>query len=66
MSSNVAIQRLRVVIIAAGFGGLSAAKALAKAPLDVAVIDRYNCHMFAIALPGCDPGTIPASSLHRG
>ena len=46
MSSNVAIQRPRVVIIGAGFGGLSAAKSLAKAPFDVALIDRYNYHMF--------------------
>ena len=46
MSSNVAVQRPRVVIIGAGFGGLSAAKSLAKAPFDVALIDRYNYHMF--------------------
>jgi len=46
MASNVAIQRPRVVIIGAGFGGLSAAKSLAKAPFDVVLIDRYNYHMF--------------------
>jgi len=46
MSSNVAIARPRVVIIGAGFGGLSAAKALGKAPFDVALIDRHNYHMF--------------------
>src|SRR5262249_11619508 len=46
MSSNGAIQRPQVVIIGAGFGGLSAAKSLAKAPLDVVMIDRYNYHMF--------------------
>ena len=46
MSSNVAVQRPRVVIIGAGFGGLSAAKSLAKAPFDVALIDRFNYHMF--------------------
>ena len=46
MSSNVALKRPRVVIIGAGFGGLSAAKSLAKAPFDVALIDRYNYHMF--------------------
>ena len=38
--------RPRVVIIGAGFGGLSAAKALAKAPVDVTVIDRHNYHLF--------------------
>jgi NADH:ubiquinone reductase (H+-translocating) len=46
MSSNFAIQRPRVAIIGAGFGGLSAAKSLAKARFDVALIDRYNYHMF--------------------
>jgi len=46
MSSHVALERPRVVIIGAGFGGLSAASALAKAPFDVALIDRHNYHMF--------------------
>jgi NADH:quinone reductase (non-electrogenic) len=36
----------RVIIIGAGFGGLSAAKALADAPVDVFVIDRHNYHLF--------------------
>ncbi|MBX9847554.1 MAG: NAD(P)/FAD-dependent oxidoreductase [Xanthobacteraceae bacterium] len=36
----------RVVIIGGGFGGLSAAKALAKAPFDVTLIDRNNHHLF--------------------
>jgi NADH dehydrogenase len=39
-------QRPRVVIIGAGFGGLSAATALARAPVDVTVIDRQNHHCF--------------------
>jgi NADH dehydrogenase len=36
----------RVVIIGAGFAGLSAAKALAGAPAEVLVIDRSNHHLF--------------------
>jgi NADH dehydrogenase len=36
----------RVVIVGAGFGGLSAAKALEKAPVGVTVIDRRNYHLF--------------------
>jgi NADH:ubiquinone reductase (H+-translocating) len=36
----------KVVIIGAGFGGLSAARALAKAPVHVTVIDRRNHHLF--------------------
>lgn len=35
-----------VVIIGAGFGGLSAATALARAPLQVTVIDERNYHLF--------------------
>src|SRR3989442_15907951 len=36
----------RVVIIGAGFGGLSAAKALAGSPFDVTVVDQHNYHLF--------------------
>ncbi len=46
MASNVAIQRSRVVIIGAGFGGLSAAKGLAGGAFDVTLVDRYNYHAF--------------------
>jgi NADH dehydrogenase len=35
-----------VVVIGAGFAGLNAAKALAKAPVDVTVVDRKNHHTF--------------------
>ncbi len=38
--------RPRVVILGAGFGGLSAAKALRDAACDVLVIDRRNYHLF--------------------
>ncbi len=38
--------RPRVVIIGGGFGGLAAAKALRKSPLDVTLIDRTNHHLF--------------------
>jgi NADH dehydrogenase len=38
--------RPRVVIVGAGFGGLSAATALAHAPAEVVVIDRANHHLF--------------------
>src|ERR1043165_4178084 len=36
----------RVVIIGGGFGGLWAAKALAKKAVDVTLIDRKNHHVF--------------------
>jgi NADH dehydrogenase len=38
--------RPRVVIVGAGFGGLMAARGLARAAVDVLVIDRHNYHLF--------------------
>ncbi|MBQ0822032.1 NAD(P)/FAD-dependent oxidoreductase [Microvirga sp. HBU67558] len=38
--------RPRVVIVGAGFGGLTVAKALADTPVDVTVIDQRNHHVF--------------------
>ncbi len=38
--------RPRVVIVGAGFGGLEAARKLARSPVDVTVIDRRNYHLF--------------------
>jgi len=40
------VKRPRVVVIGAGFAGINAAKALARAPVDVTVIDRKNHHTF--------------------
>ena len=40
------MQRPSVVIIGGGFGGLYAARALRRAPVDVTVIDRTNHHLF--------------------
>jgi NADH:ubiquinone reductase (H+-translocating) len=36
----------RVVIVGAGFGGLTVAQGLASAPVDVTVIDQHNYHLF--------------------
>jgi NADH dehydrogenase len=36
----------RVIIIGAGFGGLAAARRLAKAPVQITVVDRKNHHTF--------------------
>lgn len=38
--------RPRVVIVGAGFGGLAAARALARTDAEVTVIDRRNYHLF--------------------
>jgi NADH dehydrogenase len=40
------VRRPRVVIVGGGFGGLYAARALARSPLDVTVVDRTNHHVF--------------------
>lgn len=45
-SSPAATVRPRVVILGAGFGGLMTARKLARAPVDVTVIDRTNHHLF--------------------
>jgi NADH dehydrogenase len=52
-----------VVIIGGGFGGLSAAKALRKAPVRVTIIDRHNHHLFQpllyqVATATLSPGDI--------
>ncbi len=39
-------QRPHVLIAGAGFGGLEAAKALARAAVDVTVVDQHNHHCF--------------------
>jgi NADH dehydrogenase len=36
----------RVVVVGGGFGGLAAAQALRKAPVDVTLVDRTNHHLF--------------------
>ena len=46
IQSGTPRDRPHVVIVGAGFGGIHAAKALAKTPVDVTVIDRRNHHTF--------------------
>jgi NADH dehydrogenase len=36
----------RVVIIGGGFGGLYAARGLARAPVSVTLVDKRNYHLF--------------------
>jgi NADH dehydrogenase len=39
-------RRHRVLVIGGGFGGLFAAKFLRRAPVEVALVDRTNHHLF--------------------
>ena len=62
----------RVVIVGGGFAGLRAARGLAKAPVDVLLIDHHNYHLFQpllyqVATAGLSPGEIawPIRSLLR-
>src|SRR5438105_13480923 len=55
----------RVVIIGGGFGGLRAARSLARHPVRITVVDRKNHHTFQpllyqVATAGLSPGEIAA------
>src|SRR5271157_823452 len=58
-------QRPRVVIVGAGFAGLTAAQRIARLPVQVTVVDRKNHHTFQpllyqVATAGLSPGEIAA------
>ena len=55
----------KVVILGGGFGGLAAAQALKRAPVEVTLIDRRNFHLFQpllyqVATGSLSPGEIAA------
>jgi NADH dehydrogenase len=63
----------RVAIVGGGFGGLRAAKGLARAPVQVTLVDRRNFHLFQpllyqVATGGLSPGEIasPLRYILRG
>ena len=63
----------KVVIVGAGFAGLTAAQRLARLPVQVTIIDRKNHHTFQpllyqVATAGLSPGEIaaPIRSILRG
>lgn len=70
--SDVESRLPRVVIVGAGFAGLTAAKRLAKSAVDITLIDRENHHLFQpllyqVATAGLSPAEIawPIRSLVR-
>ncbi len=55
----------RVLILGGGFGGLHAARALGRAPVEVTLVDRRNFHLFQpllyqVATGALSPGEIAA------
>ena len=52
-------QRHRVVVIGGGFGGVNATHALARADVDVTLIDRTNHHLFQPLLYQVAAGILP-------
>jgi NADH dehydrogenase len=58
-------QKHRVVILGGGFGGLNAARALKRAPVEITLLDRRNFHLFQpllyqVATGSLSPGEIAA------
>lgn len=66
------MHKQRVVIVGGGFGGLNAAQALRRVPVDVTLVDRRNFHLFQpllyqVATGGLSPSNIavPLRSIVR-
>lgn len=55
--------RPRVVIVGAGFGGLRAARALDRVPVEVLLLDRNNYHLFQPLLYQVAVGALPPSEV---
>src|SRR6185369_5523643 len=59
----MAASTTRVLIVGGGFGGLYAAQALKRAPVELTLVDRRNFHLFQpllyqVATGGLSPGEI--------
>jgi NADH:ubiquinone reductase (H+-translocating) len=59
------MSRPKVVIIGGGFGGVSAARALRKADVDITLVDRNNHHLFQPLLYQVASAVLPPSDITR-
>jgi NADH dehydrogenase len=57
------VDRHKIVILGGGFGGISAAKGLAQAPVDVTLIDRANFHLFQPLLYQVATGSLSPANI---
>jgi NADH:ubiquinone reductase (H+-translocating) len=55
--------RHRVVIVGGGFGGLPAARWLARKPVEVTLVDRRSHHLFQPLLYQVATGLIPPGQI---
>lgn len=55
--------RLRVVIVGGGFGGLYAARGLARSPVNVTIVDKHNYHLFRPMLYQVATGLLSADEI---
>jgi NADH:ubiquinone reductase (H+-translocating) len=61
--SSTSQHRPRVVIVGGGFGGISAAKALADANVEITLVDRTNHHLFQPLLYQVATGLLSPSDI---
>lgn len=73
MTQKTIPKRKRVVIIGAGFGGIHISQSLAKADIDIILVDKHNYHAFLpllyqVATGGLEPSNIayPVRRIIRG
>src|SRR5512147_1154179 len=53
----------QVVIVGGGFGGLNAARALKRAPVEIVLIDRANHHLFQPLLYQVATSVLPPTEI---